>query len=239
MDRQEQLLRELDDVDDILRDLREGIAGESLESETYKLMVTLYTQRRQAYLNELTAVKAPQKGAAYIMFGGFNPPTVAHEQAIQYMIQTAGSVGADAFVFASSQENNRNNPVGYDDKLKFLSRFFPDARVHTGKRMQSVFDALHVIKGLEYTTVNLFVRDDKEMKMAVKIKQRVDTLPVANFDVIVVPEKVSVTDVAMRRFAAKNDFASFRKNLPTKADDNDAMQLFDSVRNFSVGSPAI
>lgn len=240
MDKQVKLLRELDDIDEILSDLKEGIDGESLESETYKLMVSLYTQRRQAFLNELTTIDVPEKGAVYIMFGSFNPPTMSHEFSIDYLTKTAKSAGADTFVFVSSQENSKNHPLPYGKKVQYLREFFPSVKIYDSPTMKSVFDALHVVKEFEYSTVNLFVRDEKEMKMAEKIKQRLPSLPITQFDIILIPQMVGgIADMAMRKFATKNDFESFRKNLPSRATEQDAVYLFDSVRKFSVDLLAI
>lgn len=54
-------------------------------------------------------------------FGRMNPPTIGHEQVFKTMEQ----VGGDMKIFVSQSQDNKTNPLSYEDKIEFIRKIFP------------------------------------------------------------------------------------------------------------------
>ena len=61
---------------------------------------------------------------AVFTFGRFNPPTTGHEILVNKIITAASRRRADAFVFLSSSQDSKKNPLDYKDKVKWMKKMF-------------------------------------------------------------------------------------------------------------------
>ena len=59
-----------------------------------------------------------------ITFGRFNPPTVGHGKLFKKVASIAK--GNDYRIHASQSSDPKKNPLGYNDKIKFLRKMFPE-----------------------------------------------------------------------------------------------------------------
>ena len=66
---------------------------------------------------------------AYFVFGRCNPPTIGHKHLIQNMIAKAVEHRADAYVFVTSTQDKKKNPLRVDEKVEILQMMFPDRAV--------------------------------------------------------------------------------------------------------------
>lgn len=69
-------------------------------------------------------------------FGRMNPPTLGHEQ----VFNTMANVGGEYLIFLSQTQDKKENPLGYEDKINFIEKLFPQ---HAG----------HIVKNKELNTV--------------------------------------------------------------------------------------
>ena len=61
---------------------------------------------------------------AVFTFGRFNPPTVGHEVLVNKIETVAKRNRADAFVFLSSSQDSKKNPLDYKNKVKWMKKMF-------------------------------------------------------------------------------------------------------------------
>lgn len=69
-------------------------------------------------------------------FGRMNPPTIGHEQ----VFNTMAKVGGEYLIFLSQTQDKKENPLSYEDKIKFIEEIFPQ-------------HASHVVKNRELNTI--------------------------------------------------------------------------------------
>lgn len=240
------LLRELDDLNEILEDLKQNTSGESIEAETYKVLVEIYSKKKHAILSVLNVVEEKieiqeavkkTKESVYVTFGRFNPVTKGHEEMIQYMVDKARTDGADVFVFTSPIQDNKKNPLDFKTKVKYLTKFFPDVNIYDKSDVRSMFDVLYRLKEMGYTDVHLFVGEDREAELAKSVRKYINhsdpekNLPFANFQLPKTPPRTKgVSGTQMRKYVVDDDLEGFQQNLPSKSTTADAKALFNAVR---------
>lgn len=62
---------------------------------------------------------------AVIAFGRYNPPTIGHEKLIKKLVDVAKSSGADGFLVPSHTQNNKKDPLSFDEKKELLTYMTP------------------------------------------------------------------------------------------------------------------
>ena len=65
--------------------------------------------------------EAKVKGVAFT-FGRFNPPTVGHGKLIDALKKNSG--GFDPVVYLSHSEDPKKNPLDYNKKHQYMTKFF-------------------------------------------------------------------------------------------------------------------
>ena len=61
---------------------------------------------------------------AVIAFGRYNPPTVGHEKLIRKLTEVAKASSGDGFLIPSHTQNNKKDPLSFEEKkqiLKYIS----------------------------------------------------------------------------------------------------------------------
>lgn len=235
----EDLLKELDDVKEILSELSENTQGQSIAAETYKVLSEIYRNKQIAILEQLHIHEALKKtkSAVYFTFGRFNPVTKGHQEMIDFMVEKAKAAKADAIVFTSMTQDAKKNPLPWEAKVRFLKKFMKGAQISDEKDIRTVFEALYRIRDMGYTKVKLFVGDDREAEMVNSIRKYIGDpdpekgLPFEEFEVAQTPPRTEgVSGTQMRKFATSGDFKSFKANLPSTASEKDARFLYNLVR---------
>lgn len=59
-------------------------------------------------------------------FGRMNPPTVGHEKLVNKVKEVAKSERADARIYLSHSQNDKKDPLSYQDKIRFAKKAFGD-----------------------------------------------------------------------------------------------------------------
>ena len=185
-----------------------------------------------------------------MVFGRFNPPTTGHEALITFVKSVAHRVNGDVRVYASQSQDPRKNPLPFRNKVLFLRKFFPGVVVSDNAAIRSPFDALAEVSQLGYTDVILVVGSDRVQdfeKFGAYLLPRNSPkydpnkhIAINNYKVVSVPvsrdpdaEGVSGMSASkMRKFAADNDYTSFRQGVPAHVSERDANSLFQQVRQY-------
>lgn len=185
------------------------------------------------------------KSPIVITFGRFNPPTIGHAKLIHKVLEVAHALRADHRIYTSLSRDTKKNPLSYQEKLKYLKAFFPEANVVEDYKVISIFSAIKKVADDGYRDVVMVVGSDRvpEIREAVApyIKKETDKsyrpskdIPLNSFRVVSAGERdpdaegvEGMSASKMREAASKNEYAKFRNGVPnTKY----AQALFKDVR---------
>ena len=187
---------------------------------------------------------------ALLVFGRFNPPTIGHEALINYVKSIAHRVNADVHVYPSQSQDPRKNPLPFRNKVMFLRKFFPDVTISDNPAIRTPLNALDELHKLGYTDVIVVVGSDRVRdfeRLSAYLTPRnspkydpAKSIGINNYKVVAVPgnrdpDAEDVTGMSaskMRKFAANNDYASFRQGVPAHVSERDAKSLFQQVRQY-------
>ena len=187
------------------------------------------------YVDTEPTIKEAVSGTAVITFGRMNPPTVGHEKIVNKIISVAIDEKGTPLVYLSKTQDAKKNPLTYDQKLKYGQSLFgrkyvvkSNARtiIEVAKELQKSYSRLVVVVGSD--------RIDEFNTLLQKYNGKDYT-----FDSIEVvsagdrdPDMDDVSGMSaskMRAYAADNDYASFKKGVPTR-NENLIKSLFNDVR---------
>jgi len=170
-----------------------------------------------------------------VAFGQFQPPTVGHEVIVK-TVQKLGE-SADHVIYASVNEDKKNNPLPADRKVYFLKRMFPEANIKPAHSMQSIVEvALALNKRYRNLTVvagsDKIAEYEKELhKNNGKLYQfesiRVISIGEADPDSNTVSP---LSSVRMCESAKSGNFTQFKKGVPHTLTELDSRRLMNDVR---------
>ena len=167
-------------------------------------------------------------------FGRFNPVTAGHEIMIKDVIKQAKSRGANPMIFTSQTQDKKKNPLSYKDKIKFLKHFWGKIIVKNTK-IVTAFNALEWLSDKGYKNVTLVVGSDRVAKFEKYMRPYVKSYGFDHFEVVQAGVKRGagneMSASKMRKFAADGDFESYKKGMPSGADDSITKTIYDAVRD--------
>jgi hypothetical protein len=167
-------------------------------------------------------------------FGRFNPVTAGHEIMIKDVIKQAKSRGANPLIFTSQTQDKKKNPLSYKNKIKFLKHFWGKIIVKNTK-IVTAFNALEWLSDKGYKNVTLVVGSDRVARFEKYMRPYVESYGFDHFEVV----QAGVTRGAgnemsaskMRQYATDGDFESYKKGMPSGADDSITKTIYDAVRD--------
>lgn len=180
-------------------------------------------------------IKEAVSGTAVITFGRMNPPTVGHEKLVNKIISVAINEKGTPLVYLSKTQDAKKNPLTYDQKIQYAQALFgkkyvikSNARtiIEVAKELQKQFSKLVVVVGSD--------RIDEFNNLLQKYNGKdysfndINVVSAGDRD----PDMDDVSGMSaskMRAYAADNDYASFKKGVPTR-NENLIKSLFKDVR---------
>lgn len=129
---------------------------------------------------------------AHFIFGRFQPPTIGHGALVKAISESAGD--GDAYVFASSTQDAKKNPMNVEQKIKWLKKMFsqtyPNVKfINTTKcpifntemttGCKNPIVAVEALKRAGYTTAVLYAGSDRAPQYETTMKR-------CNFDGIII-----------------------------------------------------
>ena len=175
-----------------------------------------------------------------VLFGRMNPPTKGHEENVEGLKKVAKEHNADHLVIASHSHDAKKNPLSPAQKTKHLKRAFPNTNVtSSSKEKPTLFHHLSDLHSQGYTHVVLAGGSDRsgELSRLNDYNGKEGKHGYYNFKSIKTvntgERKQGVSGTDMRTHASNNDFASFRKGLPSRlaAHEGHAKELFHDTRS--------
>ena len=186
---------------------------------------------------DVEPVEAPENlKTVTLVFGRFNPPSKGHKK----LLDKAKEVAADGelFVYPSRVQDDANNPLAPDSKIRFMERIFPDYKkqIKNDPDVISIFDALVMFSEDGYQVANIITGSNKMSEFDRLSNQyngkmydfeQINVIPSDTTD----PDYTEGSDSSkMRKAALEDDFQKFRAGLPIGTNPKDSQALFQAVQ---------
>ena len=180
------------------------------------------------------------KGILTIVFGRFNPPTIAHQDLLDAALEYSMQDNSDYIIVPSRSFDPKKNPLDPDSKIFYMRKMFPDhsERIINDPNQVTIFDTLkkshndgysgiRIICGME--RVKEFENLSNNYNGQLYQFDSIEVLPVGEFD----PDSKKVDNISSSRLrlaAAEGDIMTFRDLSPQTLTNKEVIQLFDLVR---------
>ncbi len=191
------------------------------------------------------------KGTLTVAFGRFNPPTIGHQQLMDVAAQSASQEeGGEYLIYPSRSHDKKKNPLDPDTKISYMRSMFPahSERIVNDANTKTIFDVLKKAHNDGYTNVRIIGGADR-VKEFEKLSNNYNG-QLYQFDAIEVvssgerdPDASGVEGMSasrMRLAASEGDFRKFREGLPQDYPRQQAMELFNTIRDsMNIGESKI
>lgn len=176
---------------------------------------------KELFLNE------DEGNIAVFAFGRFNPPTVAHQRLIKQVQDIATQLNGRPFIFLSHTQNNKTDPLSFQEKLDYLEGVYGKDKVVFGDAgVKTIVQVLQKLQDEGRTKVVMVAGDDRVQNFT-KLLNQYNNKPdkagniLYNFDNISVvsagqrdPDAEGMSGVSAskaRQYAQDGDFENFSK----------------------------
>ena len=183
---------------------------------------------------------------AVFTFGRFQPPTLGHGVLFRELATVAQGTGADAFVFVSSTQDKKKNPLPVDRKVYWLEHMYSDLPIQfvntttctvdpMGKPCKTIFQVLDALRNAGYAHLHMYVGSDRVpdftamlSKYNVEGVEPVTIVGTGNVRNESRGNLAGMSGTKMRNAAARRNIASFVTG--TGFEKTNATLLMDEVR---------
>ena len=152
--------------------------------------------------------------------GKFNPPNVGHELEIKVVRKLASQRKADHFIFVSSIQDAKKNPLEISKKMQYLGNLFPNT-----KFVHKEIDAIGTILK-KYKSVTLVTPADS----VEYYKKALKKVGITDVEIVKAGDTCPDEDDKLVKLASKGDYTSFKNSLPTTVRDLDGKRLMNDIR---------
>jgi|TARA_B110000263_G_scaffold189317_1_gene167015 hypothetical protein len=185
---------------------------------------------------------------AVFTFGRFNPPTTGHEILVNKIITVASRSRADAFVFLSSSQDSKKNPLDYKDKVKWMKKMFkPRGQKlfkYSREQPEDVMKVASLLHDKGYEQIIMVVGSDRinDFKKLLSQYNGVKDKPHGFYDFKKIeiesagerdPDADDATGMSaskLRSLAIDSDFETFKTGLPDTLSEKDKRILYQLLR---------
>ena len=116
------------------------------------------------HLRELF-LKEDDRSTAVFAFGRFNPPTIGHQKLIEKVQSMARQVNGKGFIFLSHTQNNKKDPLSFQEKQAYITSQINDPNLQIGSAdVRTLIQALQKIQAQGRTRVIMVAGDDRVME---------------------------------------------------------------------------
>ena len=113
------------------------------------------------HLRELF-LKEDDRATAVFAFGRFNPPTIGHQKLIEKVQAMTRQVNGKGFIFLSHKQNNKTDPLSFQEKLSYIRSQIQDANLEIGHtEANTIIKALQVIEAQGRTRIVMVAGSDR------------------------------------------------------------------------------
>jgi 5'(3')-deoxyribonucleotidase len=107
-------------------------------------------------------LREDDRSTAVFAFGRFNPPTIGHEKLIQKVQSMAKQVNGKGFIFLSHKQNNKTDPLTFQQKQDYINSQIQDPNLEIGNSTaNTIIKALQVIQSQGRTRIIMVAGSDR------------------------------------------------------------------------------
>ena len=169
---------------------------------------------------------------AVFVFGRFNPPTIGHEKLLHAFSATAQREGGKAFVYTSSTQDAKKNPLSKNQIFKYMAKAFPKEKktFQTRSTARTALDVAVELSG-KYDKLVMVVGSDRvsDFSSLLNTYNGVDSkhgfYEYKEIDIVSAGERdpdapgaSGMSASKMREAAVKGDFDLFKAGVPSGID---------------------
>ena len=195
-------------------------------------------------INSFSQFLVEEERVVYFTFGRMNPPTIGHGKLLDKLAATAGR--NPYRVFLSQSNDEKENPLAYKDKVKYVRKMFPKhgRQVMINRKVITPFHALSALYDEGFRKVVMVAGSDRIKEYDLRLNKyngKKGGHGFFNFDGGVKLVSAGQRDpdakgaegasgTKQRSHASNNDFTQFAQGLPKAMSNADAKRLFNDVR---------
>mgnify|MGYP000660177437 CR=1 FL=1 len=105
-------------------------------------------------------LKEDDRSVAVFAFGRFNPPTIGHQKLLSKVLDTATELNGKGYVFLSQKQNNKTDPLSFEQKQSYIQKFYPSLAVGDANA-NTIIKALQVIQAEGRTRIIMVAGSDR------------------------------------------------------------------------------
>jgi len=105
-------------------------------------------------------LREDDRATAVFAFGRFNPPTIGHQKLIETVLSTAEKANGKAYLFLSHKQNNKTDPLTFQEKQAYVQQFYPKLAVGD-PTANTIIKALQVIQAQGRTRLIMVAGSDR------------------------------------------------------------------------------
>lgn len=174
------------------------------------------------------ALNESKTDTVVFQIGRFNPITRGHEENVKYGEKVAKEKNADYILFTTLSHDSQKNPLDFDTKIKYLKKFFV-VTVSTDRNLKTPWQILEAL-AKKFKNIYFIVGEDRVEEFQ-RMHNYTEKLGIEHLEVLESGKRqAGVSGTDMRNYVKLNQFNKFKDNLPSKATDQDAKELFDAVK---------
>ena len=194
-----------------------------------------------SFISDGDAIEAQPPGSkkpAYFTFGRFQPPTRGHRLLAQSLAEAAAAVGADAYIFASSTQDKKRNPLSVGEKVYWMKKVFagiPVKIINTtvcsgaSHPCRRVPDIIRALTEANYAPITMLVGSDRVDEFKSFVPAGVEVLQVGETRDESAEGLASMSGTKMREAAIREDLEILKEG--TGLSNNNVTQLAAHIRN--------
>ena len=198
-----------------------------------QLSIEEFVDSRELYNKQMQKIKSfkaftnSHENELVATFAQFQPPNLDHAKLLDKVVELAKN-GKTYQIYASQDIDTEDNPLNYEDKIKYMRKMFPtygrniliDNDVKTiydviTKAINSKFSKLTLVRGSGFKDI-----DKLKTEFNNKFRHGIHIKIIGN---------IKNSEAKMREFVLNDDLISFIKNLPS--DFKAGTELFNAVKN--------
>ena len=111
------------------------------------------------YLRELF-LSEDDRSTAVFAFGRFNPPTIGHKKLLDKVVSMTQQVNGKGYLFLSQKQNNKTDPLTFNEKQDYLKKFYPEIVVGDAG-VKTIIQALQKIQSEGRTRIVMVAGSDR------------------------------------------------------------------------------
>lgn len=194
---------------------------------------------RVKFTEFILAESAAEKKIVF-SFGRFQPPTIGHKLLIDKVVSLAKKYKADHVIYASKTQDNKSNPLNVNTKVKYLRKMFSGVNFEPANdEVRTFIEALKKLHNQGYKHVFMVAGSDRlaDYQRLFDKYNGGEDFSFTTLQAVSAGERdpdaegaAGMSGTKMRQAAFNNDFASFRKGVPSSLSDADAKKLMNEIR---------